>query len=138
MAHYLTKTSINLSGILRFQNYMQKMLFTDNQGSYIVPFTHNTRNCYWSATLDTGLLKRSLLLKVANNKSTPESVNIIIKGAERVDPEGRSMIMSGPPEAENSISDPYNIFPVAGTFNAGTDFNYTFPAYSVTVLRVNY
>ena len=57
--------------------YMQKMLFTDNQGTSVLPFTQNTTNCYWSASLDTESGKNDILLKVVNNKATPETVKII-------------------------------------------------------------
>jgi alpha-L-arabinofuranosidase len=118
--------------------YMQKMLFTDNQGSHVVPFTHNTVNCYWSATIDSKSPEKGLLIKVANNKETSETVNISVKGADHIDPAGNSTTLKGAPDAENSISNPLNLFPVAGTFKASGDFDYTFPAYSVTVLRINY
>lgn len=53
---------------------MQKMLFTDNAGTRVLPFTQNTANCYWSATTDTDSGKNDILLKVVNNKGTSESV----------------------------------------------------------------
>lgn len=39
-------------------------------------------------------------------------------------------------DAENSLANPFNIVPVSGTFISGKSFEYLFPAYSVTVLRV--
>jgi alpha-L-arabinofuranosidase len=44
--------------------------------------------------------------------------------------------MTGAPEDENSLANPTKIVPVTGTFTAGTSFNYNFPAYSITVLRI--
>jgi alpha-L-arabinofuranosidase len=116
--------------------YAQKMLFTDNQGTRVLPFTQNTINCYWSASIDANSGKKDVLLKVVNNKSTSESVNITLKGAGKVDPAGHSTILTGAPDDENSIADPTKIVPSSGTFTAGTDFKYVFPAYSVTVLRI--
>jgi alpha-N-arabinofuranosidase len=118
--------------------YMQKMLFSENSGTRILPFTQNTANCYWSTSVDTENGKNDILIKVANNKGSPETVNIILKGAENVKTEGISNTLKGLPEDENSIAEPFKIVPVAGRFTAGKSFNYTFPAYSVTVLRVGF
>lgn len=113
------------------------MLFTDNAGTHLLPFTQNTANCYWSASADNESGKNDILLKVANNKGTPETVNIILKGAEKIDPEGHSTTLTGTPEMENSIADPLKVVPTTGTFKAGNSFKYTVPAYSVTVLRLH-
>ena len=118
--------------------YMQKMLFTDNLGTRVLPFTQNTANCYWSASVDTEGGKRDILLKVVNNKSESETVNITLKSAGNVKTAGLSTTLKGVPEDENSIAEPTKVLPNAGTFTAGKSFNYTFPSYSVTVLRVGY
>ena len=116
--------------------YMQKMLFSDNQGTRLLPFTQNTANCFWSASVDTGSGKNDVLVKVSNNKGTAESVNIILKGSGKVDRLGHSMTLTGAPGDENSIANPTKVVPVTGTFTAGTSFKYQVPAYSVSVLRV--
>ncbi len=116
--------------------YMQKMLFSDNQGTRVLPFSQNTTNCYWSASVDTESGRNDVLLKVVNNKSTSETVSITLKGAGKVDPLGHSTTLTGAPDDENSIANPTKVVPSAGTFTAGTGFRYVFPAWSVTVLRV--
>jgi alpha-L-arabinofuranosidase len=116
--------------------YMQKMLFSDNQGTRILPFSQNTVNCYWSASLDTESGKNDILLKVVNKKGTSETVNIMLKGSHNVDSVGHSATLTGALDAENSISDPAKVVPSAGTFTAGNSFNYTFPPNSITVLRI--
>ena len=73
--------------------YMQKMLFSDNLGSHILPFTQNTANCYWSASVDTEAGKNDVLLKVANPTAASESVDIILKGVTKVDPKGLFTIL---------------------------------------------
>jgi len=116
--------------------YMQKMLFTDNQGTRVLPFTQNATNCYWSASVDTTSVRNDVLLKVANNKGTSETVNITLKGVNNVNSEGHYTILTGALDAENSLSDPTKIIPSTGTFIAGSSFTYTFPANSVNVLRI--
>jgi alpha-N-arabinofuranosidase len=116
--------------------YVQKMLFTDNQGTRILPFTQNTTGCCWSASIDAGSGKKDVLLKVVNKSAASESVDITLKGAEEVDPSGHATTITGTPEDENSIANPTKVVPSAGTFTAGTTFKYNFPAWSVTVLRI--
>jgi len=116
--------------------YMQKMLFTDNAGTLLLPFTQNTANCFLSASVDKESGKNDILLKVANNKGTAETVNIILKGADKVDRAGHSSTLTGAPDDENSLANPTKVVPSEGTFVAGTSFKYNFPAYSVSLLRI--
>jgi hypothetical protein len=44
--------------------------------------------------------------------------------------------LAGTPEAENSLANPSRVVPVASTFPALSSFHYSFPAYSITVLRL--
>jgi alpha-L-arabinofuranosidase len=118
--------------------YMQKMVFSDNQGMRVLPFTQNTINCYWSASIDDESGKSSILLKVVNKSGISESVNITLNGAGNVDHVGNSTILTGDPDSENSLTNPVNVVPSSGTFVAGNSFKYLFPAYSVTVLRIGF
>jgi alpha-L-arabinofuranosidase len=112
------------------------MLFSDNQGTRVLPFTHNTGNCFWSASVDTESGKNDVLLKVVNKSGTAESVNITLNGAGHVNPVGHFTTLTGAPDAENSLTNPNNVVPSMDTFVAGSSFKYLFPAYSVTVLRI--
>ena len=117
--------------------YMQKMLFSDNAGTRVLPLEQNTAHCFWSASLDTASARPDVLLKVANNSAGAETVEITLQGAARVNPVGHSSTLTGAPRDENSLANPTKIVPEAGTFAAGTSFKYRFPAYSVTVLRIS-
>ena len=116
--------------------YMQKMLFTDNMGTNVLPFTQNTAGCYWSASIDSESGHNEILLKVVNKSASSETVNITLKGAVKVRPVGHCTILTGIPDTENSLSDPAKIVPSKGTFAAAGSFTYIFPAYSVSVLRI--
>jgi alpha-L-arabinofuranosidase len=116
--------------------YMQKMLFSDNAGTRVLPFKQNSLYCFWSTSIDTAEGKHDVLLKVANNQPTAETVNITLKGVAKVDAAGQSTVLTGALLDENSIENPTKVVPVAGTFTAGNSFTYDFPAHSVTVLRI--
>jgi|GEM_PF-3327231 len=115
--------------------YMQAMLFVDNAGSRVLPFTQNTAHCYWSASVDTEGGRADVLLKVVNPSDAPESVGITLNGAREVEPVGHFTVLSGALDAENSLARPNRVVPSSGTFTAGTGFRYVFPAHSITVLR---
>ena len=116
--------------------YMQKMLFTDNRGTRVLPFTQNAKNCYCSASIDWKSGRNDVILKVVNHSASSESVNIALKGGVRVNQEGHSTVLTGALDAENSLKNPNNVVPSSSTFTAGNSFNWLFPAYSVTVLRI--
>jgi alpha-L-arabinofuranosidase len=116
--------------------YMQKMLFTDNSGTHVLPFTQKTLYCSWSASIDTASGKHEVLLKIANDQSTPETVTITLTGVGVVDPAGQSTVLAGAPTDENSLENPTKVAPQVGTFAAGKSFDYRFPAHSITVLRI--
>jgi alpha-L-arabinofuranosidase len=116
--------------------YMQKMLFTDNAGTRVLPFIQNSSNCYWSASIDTEAGENDIILKVVNKSGSSESVNINLNGAGKVNKSGHYTVLKGVPEDENSLSDPTRIIPSEGAFVADVNFKYLFPAYSVTVLRI--
>ncbi len=118
--------------------YMQKMLFSDNQGTQVVPFEQNTAHCFWSASLDTASGKNDVLLKITNKSEAFETVKITLKGAGKVDAAGHFTTLEGAPGDENSLANPTKITPTRGTFTAGASFNYRFPAYSITVLRIRF
>jgi alpha-L-arabinofuranosidase len=115
---------------------MEKMLFSDNRGTRVLPFTQNTAHCFWSVCEDTSAGKNDVLLKVANNSATPEDVDITLKGAGKAKPTGHSTTLKGAPADENSLANPTKVIPSPSTFPAATSFKYRFPAYSVTVLRI--
>jgi alpha-L-arabinofuranosidase len=117
--------------------YMQKMLFSDNQGTHLLHFTQNTDHCYLSASIDSESGKNDILLKVVNNKGTSEIVNITLHGSANINEVGHSITLTGAPDDKNSITYPTKVIPKTNTFTAGKSFKYEFPANSITVLRIN-
>jgi len=116
--------------------YMQKMLFTDNAGSRVLPFTNTSKNCFLSASIDNESGKNDILLKVVNKSGTPETINIDLKGAGKVKSSGRLSMLKGSPDDENTLEWPELIHPSGGNFKAANSFKYLFPANSITVLRI--
>ena len=63
-------------------------------------------------------------------------MNITLKGAAKVNPAGHSDHVERRATGRNSLANPTKVVPSEGTFAAATAFEYSFPAYSATVLRI--
>jgi alpha-L-arabinofuranosidase len=125
-------------------SYYVQQLFGRNRGDEVLPTrltgistaTDGVQNLYASATHDdqTG----EIILKVVNPGDTAESADIQINGASQVESQGKAIVIAGnDPGAVNPVGGPENISPIESTFDqASPDFSRTFPAHSVTALRI--
>jgi len=138
--------------------YVQKM-FNNNIGNHVVPVTATdlpmlhidtagknpprgrkqkpTRpSLYFVATKDskTGMV----YLKVVNTADHEQPATLDLKGASTVASVGSVVVLKGDhPEDTNSITDPEKIVPVTSQLSGvGKSFSHTFPAYSVSILRI--
>jgi alpha-L-arabinofuranosidase len=116
--------------------YMQKMLFIDNAGTRVLPFTNTSKNCFMTATVNNESDKNYVLLKVVNKSDTPETIKIDLKGVSKVKSGGYSVMLAGSPGDENSLTDPKKVYPSTDNFKARNSFYYLFPSNSITVLRI--
>jgi alpha-N-arabinofuranosidase len=80
----------------------------------------------------------TIYLKVVNSSGNPQTVNINLKGAKQVSPQGLSVVLkSANPKDTNSITDPVKIIPVVSTIGGiGASFSPTFAPYSINVLQM--
>lgn len=125
-------------------NYYVQQLFSRNRGDVVLPSkldgvetsAAGGQSLYASATRDaqTG----EIILKAVNPGADAKNVDIKLGGAAQVEPEGKAVVLSGDRLNEvNAMASPKKIAPVESQFeNAGADFTYTFPARSLTVLRI--
>jgi alpha-L-arabinofuranosidase len=79
-----------------------------------------------------------VILKVVNASQAAQETDIHIAGADTVQPSGTAIVLtSEKPTDENTLENPAKVAPVTHQIeDAAKDFNYTFPANSVTVLRL--
>ncbi len=125
-------------------NYYVQQLYTCNRGDEVLPTqltgieTSSTgvQSLYASATHDDHA--GETVLKVINPGATSTSAEIKLDGLSRVQPDGRAIVLAGAdPNDINPIGGPKKISPVESAIShAAADFDYTFPAYSMTVLRI--
>jgi len=91
----------------------------------------------YSVTRQTATGK--LFLKVVNPGAAAHVVKLVLKGLEKVRNEGEAVTLRAQgPEETNTIAEPARIVPVAASLtNVAPAFEYTFPAWSITVLELN-
>lgn len=82
--------------------------------------------------------RSEVILKVVNTGDSAMPTAVTLDGVGQVEPTARALVMAGTStEDENSFEQPRNIFPKESTISGVSgSFTHTFPAYSVTVMRV--
>jgi alpha-L-arabinofuranosidase len=93
------------------------------------------QSLYASAGKDLG--KNEIVLKVINVSSESQLTRLRFPGI-KTDPKGNAIVItSEKPDAKNSLENPDNIIPRTSIIqNISSDFEYSFPAYSATILRI--
>lgn len=121
-------------------NYYVQQLFARNRGDVIVPVKLEVaagKKLYASATRDdaTG----EVIVKVVNGDSAPAEVKLDLSALGKATANARVIILAGTNRTdENSFTEPKKIFPIETTLPIATkDFAHSFPANSLTVLRIN-
>ena len=91
----------------------------------------------YSVTRQTATGK--VFLKVVNPGPAAHTVKIELNGLEKVQPIGAAITLSASgPKATNTLAEPTKIVPVTTPLNnVASGFEYTFPAWSITVLELN-
>ncbi len=119
-------------------SYYVQAMFAGNVGDTVVPTTLAGRQLYASVTRDTK--KNVLFVKVVNGANAAQTVKMAIDGAKGVATTAQVTTLSGAkPTDTNTLAAPTNIVPVTKSVGGvGKTFDYTFPPYSVTVLRLQH
>jgi alpha-N-arabinofuranosidase len=119
-------------------SYYAQVIFGEWHGDQI-PQTEQTGvdpKFFYSVTRESK--SGELYIKLVNAASKPQSLQIAIDGAHAVERTAPVVTLSAQtPAATNSMSHPRNIIPVDSSFErASSNFDYTLPAYSIQVLRI--
>jgi len=120
-------------------NYYVQKLFANNPGDTTVPLQLSAvdkMKVFASATRDS--VSEELVLKVVNGGGTPAAVHLDLAGAKSFASDAMVFTLAaGKVTDENSFASPRSIFPQESKLKITSPlFNYTFPAYSLTVLRI--
>jgi alpha-L-arabinofuranosidase len=119
-------------------NYHVQKMFSVNQGDIyfdkIVNLDLNDTTAAASCVQDneTG----DIILKLVNTGNEPRVMKVNLKGFKRIVSKAQLTLLTGDPEAENTLEKPEVIVPTIANFQASRSFSYNAPAISVTVIRI--
>jgi len=130
---------VNSLEIYRTPNYYAQMLFARNPGDVTIPLQLTAPEgvkLYASATRDNA--SGETILKVVNGDGSPAEVKLDFAGAPAAASSATVFTLAGPDgKGENSFAAPQNIAPQESPLAVPSpQFSYTFPANSLTVLRL--
>jgi alpha-L-arabinofuranosidase len=121
-------------------SYYVQQLFGAHQGTNILSVltdgkaTNGEGGLYSSAALDQSA--HEAVVKLVNSNSRARRVRLELTGAAPRGP-GRAFVLTGPPEAENTLDAPTAVAPVEQPFQtSGSVVSRELPPYSLTVVRL--
>ncbi len=122
-------------------NYYVQKLFSNNKGTDLITITKDGKavtgqnDLFASAVKDVN--SKEVILKIVNTSASAQNVSIDVNGA-KLDTKGTAIILKGDGiNDENSFDAPMKISPKESEFKVkGSQVQYDFPAYSVTVLKI--
>jgi len=125
-------------------NYYVQQLFSLNRGDVVLPVevsgqeppTSKQPGLYVTSSRDEK--SNEIILKVVNSAAEPTTSEIRIEGVRRLARRGTAIVLAGEKLTdENSLAEPKKVAPVTNPLRSvGASFEHTFPAYSLTVLRL--
>jgi alpha-L-arabinofuranosidase len=117
--------------------YMERM-FVENTGDVILPYTHNSSLFVAPSRVNSS---GDIIIKVINASEILSSTTVTLIGAPENKKVGgtATILTSCDPSDENSLAHPTKIIPATSKFSVpGHRFIYSFPANSITVIRLHY
>lgn len=125
-------------------NYYVQQLFCVNHGTAVLPTTvsdaptaaNQQPRFYASASYDQKT--KEVILKVVNAAATAQETELRLTGSRSIKAKASVRVLTASSLMdENTLDEPRRVAPKTGTIkNAGAQFQHTFPAWSLTVLRL--
>ena len=139
---------VNNLTVVATPNYYVQQLFSRNRGDQVLPTriklpaepasepANKSPELFASATRENAA--GEVILKVVNAANSASDAEIRLDGVSSVGPRARVVVLtSASAAAVNSFDQPNNVAPLESVIeNASSHVNHTFPAHSLTVIRV--
>ncbi|MEN2398382.1 alpha-L-arabinofuranosidase C-terminal domain-containing protein [Flavobacterium sp. MC2016-06] len=122
-------------------NYYVQKLFSNNKGTDLITISKDGKAVIGQNDLFASAVKdvnsKEVILKIINTSASAQNAAIDLKGA-KLDVKGTAITLKGDGiNDENSFANPTKISPKESEFKVkGSQVQYDFPAYSVTVLKI--
>lgn len=119
-------------------NYFVQKMFSANQGDFyfdnVISKNENDTTLASSCVQDskTG----DVILKMVNAGKESKQVKINLTGFKNVIPEAELIVLTGGADSENTLDNPKNVMPVNSKIKVSERFDYSLPAWSLSVIRI--
>lgn len=123
-------------------NYYVQQLFSNNQGNRyfdnVVSFPTSTdiKNATQTASCVQDSATGDIILKIVNDGAASVKVQASLSQFGSFNKQAQLTVLSGKPDAKNSIDTPDLIVPVNATFKVSKVTEYVAPPYSLIVIRI--
>jgi alpha-L-arabinofuranosidase len=117
-------------------SYYAFKMFSQTVGDEILKASLDNPALHYSVTKDSK--SGAILINLVNPQPAPQPLHLNIQGVTGLKPTGTATTLAAALDANNSIENPRKVAPVTAKVSGiKPEFNYTLPANSVTVLRLN-
>lgn len=116
-------------------SYYAFRMFSANHGDEILHCEFNPGGSL-QASVTRSHLTGTLYLKVINPSPQPQSLQIVIRGAPRLNSAVAVETLAADPAETNSLSDPRHVVPVPSQISGGANFEHAIPPCSITTLKL--
>lgn len=117
-------------------SYYAQQMFSGNHGDAILKVSSTGVPLLSSVTNDSR--SGAIFIKYVNPTASPQEVEISLRGVRSVKPTGLAIQLAANPDDTNSIDEPAKVVPVTMPLSGiKPQFVHRFPAYSITVLRLD-
>ncbi|MBI5834073.1 MAG: alpha-N-arabinofuranosidase [Armatimonadetes bacterium] len=119
-------------------SYYAQVMLAQNQGDFVLPVQLTEADpTVVVATATWDKAAGTVIVKIVNSGPTPVNVALDLRGVAKVAPEATAIVLSGEPDAVNSLDEPTRVAPrTEAIANATANLQRSLPPHSLTILRL--
>ena len=119
-------------------NYYVQKLFAINSGDRYFGniVTKDNRDTALAASCVQDSKTGDIVLKLVNYGNTVKTMKVNLAGFKKIFPDAQQTVLTGKPEAENTLEHQNNVLPFTSGFTARKKFDYAVPPMSLVVIKI--
>jgi alpha-L-arabinofuranosidase len=119
-------------------NYFVQKLFSANQGDYYFDkvITKDEKDINLAASCVQDSKTGDIILKLVNYNESAKTMKVNLGRFGKIVSEGEQTVLAGSPDAENTFANTRNVVPTSSIVKISRSFEYSAPAMSLTVIRI--
>jgi alpha-L-arabinofuranosidase len=119
-------------------NYFVQKMFSANQGDYYFDkvIAKEEKNINLAASCVQDSKTGDIILKLVNYNESAKPMKVNLSRFGKIAAEGEKTVLTGSRDAENTFANAKNIVPASSVVKISKSFDYSAPAMSLTVIRI--